>query len=254
MRGISDNSGVVFDLRADQADSFFDNYEHLKATQGRKVDFECVRCKQLPNLLPGGDGGASNYSRGGGGGGHGGGAGGGGYQGGGRRDGGDRGGRGGDRSGGGDRGYGGGGSKRREDRDNNRGGGGGGDGDWQGGAGWSKDVAPPSPVKGLHRNQQRFSNFNDEKPAARKTDYNGFSSSYSYQGASTAYSRNSNDDRGTSSKYDAEPSDILYMGNLSYDADEMQLMQFINEFGFKPMRARLNTDKETGKSRGCAFV
>lgn len=44
------------------------------------------------------------------------------------------------------------------------------------------------------------------------------------------------------------------MGNLSYEADEMQLMQFISEFGFKPMRARLNLDKETGKSRGCAFV
>lgn len=199
MRGISDGTGVCFDLRGDQADSFFDNYEHLKATQGRKVDFECIRCKQLPSLNPGGEGGASNYSRGGGGGGHGGGAGGG-HQGGGRRDGGDRGPRGGDRQGG-DRGYGGGGGgRRRDDRDNNRGGGGGDDdGDWQGGAGWSRDIAPPSPIKGLHR-QQRFGNFNDEKPAARKTDYNGFSSTYSYQGASTAYSRNSNDDRGPSSK------------------------------------------------------
>ena len=257
MRSISDGTGVVFDLRSDQADSFFDNYDHLKATQGRKVDFECQRCKNLPNLSPGGEGGASNYSRGGGGGGYGGGAGGGGYQGGGRRDGGDRGGgRGGDRHGGGDRGYGG-GSRRRDDRDNNRGGGGGDDGDWQGGAGWSKDAVHDS---GLHRNQQRFNNFNDEKPAARKTtDFNGFSqpsggySSY-YQGASTAYSRNSADDRGASQKAEAPPSDILYMGNLSYEANEMQLMQFISEFGFKPLRAKLNLDKETGKSKGCAFV
>lgn len=31
-------------------------------------------------------------------------------------------------------------------------------------------------------------------------------------------------------------------------------MQFISEFGFKPLRAKLNLDKETGKSKGCAFV
>ena len=60
MKAIADDSGVVFDLRSDQADAFMDNYEHLKATQGRKVDFECTRCKTLPQLKGGNDGGSNN--------------------------------------------------------------------------------------------------------------------------------------------------------------------------------------------------
>ena len=82
----------------------------------------------------------------------------------------------------------------------------------------------------------------------KKKTFNDFggSSSY-YAGASTGYSRNSSSPK-------QEATDVLYMGNLPYEADEMQLMSFISELGMKPMRARLNLDRETGKSRGCAFV
>ena len=110
-----------------------------------------------------------------------------------------------------------------------------------------------SAIDGLPRKQSRFNNYNDQP---KKTDFNGFSSGASsyYQGASTAYSRNSEERGASCNKENAPLSDILYMGNLSYGANEMELMQFINEFGFKPLRAKLNLDKETGKSKGCAFV
>ena len=240
MKPIADGSGVCFDLRGDQADAFMDNYDHLKATQGRKVDFNCQRCKKLPDMGAGG-GGGSSYSRGGGGGGgYGGdrgdrnGGGGGGY---GRRDGGDRRGGGGGGFGGGDR--------RGRDRDDDRGGnsskGHGGGGAWGGdggAAGWNKD----GPGGNFAPSYNNF----DEMPKKKTFNDFGGSSSY-YAGASTGYSRNSSSPK-------QEATDVLYMGNLPYEADEMQLMSFISELGMKPMRARLNTDRETGKSRGCAFV
>lgn len=195
MKDISDQTGVVFDLRADHADAFMDNFDHMKATQGRKVDFECVRCKKLP-AINGGDGGGSSYSRGGNG--YGGGRGGGGGFGRGPRD--DRSprGRGGGGGYGGDRGYG--GNKRQEDRD--RGYGGGSNGNSGGGGGWGNDTGSGGAAawsKGDDRNlvgnkRPSYNNF-DEKPVIKRqmTDFNGFGggggSSY-YNGESTTYSRN----------------------------------------------------------------
>ena len=46
---ISDGSGVLFDVKSQDADSFIENYEHLKKSQdGRRVDFEVIKCKALP--------------------------------------------------------------------------------------------------------------------------------------------------------------------------------------------------------------
>jgi len=48
-----DGSGVCFDLRTIDAEGFMDNYEHMKARDARRVDFECSRIKQLPSDLEG---------------------------------------------------------------------------------------------------------------------------------------------------------------------------------------------------------
>lgn len=199
MKDISDQTGVVFDLRADHADAFMDNFDHMKATQGRKVDFDCCRCKKLPPINGAEAGGSSSYSRGGGGGYSGGrGGGGGGFGRGPRDDRSPRGGRGGG-YGGGDRGYGG-GRRNNEDRDRGYGGGNsnsGGGGGWGndntggggGGAAWSK--GDERELIGSKR--PSYNNF-DEKPVKRQmTDFNGFGgggSSYYNGGESTAYSRN----------------------------------------------------------------
>jgi ATP-dependent RNA helicase DDX21 len=118
MKSFSDGSGVVFDLKSIDGESFVENYKHLKETQdSRRVDFNVQFCSTLPPLEDGGSrnygGGGSSYSRnnGGGGGGFGGGYGG--------NNGGGRSSRGPPRyNGGGDRGYGGGdrGSKQGGDR------------------------------------------------------------------------------------------------------------------------------------------
>lgn len=47
---------------------------------------------------------------------------------------------------------------------------------------------------------------------------------------------------------------MLYLGNIPYEANEMEVMKFLSEGGFKPLRGKLNMDRETGKSKGCAFV
>ena len=77
------------------------------------------------------------------------------------------------------------------------------------------------------------------------TNFNGFDSTYPTRG-STSYS---NEDEPMSEK-----SDMLYLGNIPYEANEMEVMKFLSEGGFKPLRGKLNMDRETGKSKGCAFV
>jgi hypothetical protein len=84
MRSFTDGSGVVFDLKTFDAESFVENYKHLKESQdSRRVDFNVQFCSTLPSLENDGGnsnyGGDSSYSRngGGGGGGYGGGFGGG---------------------------------------------------------------------------------------------------------------------------------------------------------------------------------
>lgn len=46
----------------------------------------------------------------------------------------------------------------------------------------------------------------------------------------------------------------IYVGNLSYDASSNDLLEFFKGGGFEPVRANIVTDRETGRSRGFAFV
>ena len=78
MRSFTDGTGVCFDVKANDAEAFIENFDHPKATQdSRRVDFNVSRCKSLPTLEAEGfvappredNGGSSHYSRGGGGGG-----------------------------------------------------------------------------------------------------------------------------------------------------------------------------------------
>lgn len=46
----------------------------------------------------------------------------------------------------------------------------------------------------------------------------------------------------------------LYVGNLSYDMTDDSLLQLFIQKGYKPVSARVITDKETGQSRGFGFV
>jgi cold-inducible RNA-binding protein len=46
----------------------------------------------------------------------------------------------------------------------------------------------------------------------------------------------------------------LYVGNLSYSTTDESLLQLFTEKGYKPVSARVITDKETGQSRGFGFI
>lgn len=45
---------------------------------------------------------------------------------------------------------------------------------------------------------------------------------------------------------------MIYLTNLDYNVNEQDLMQHLADF--EPKRARLLTDKETGKPKGTGFV
>ena len=49
MKGIRDGSGVVFDLKSENFEAFMDNYASLKET-GERIDFDVVKCADLPDL------------------------------------------------------------------------------------------------------------------------------------------------------------------------------------------------------------
>jgi len=51
-----------------------------------------------------------------------------------------------------------------------------------------------------------------------------------------------------------ESKPILYLANLDYEIDELTLMKFINLNGFNPIRAKILYDRESRRSKGCAFV
>jgi RNA recognition motif-containing protein len=46
----------------------------------------------------------------------------------------------------------------------------------------------------------------------------------------------------------------LYVGNLSYSTTDESLLQLFAEKGYKPVSARVITDRETGQSRGFGFI
>lgn len=47
---------------------------------------------------------------------------------------------------------------------------------------------------------------------------------------------------------------MIYLANLDYKVDEQALMEFVHSCGFKPMRAKVLIDRESGRSKGSAFV
>lgn len=49
MKSFRDGSGVVFDIKSDHFDSFIDNFARLKET-GDRIDFEVVKCTDLPDI------------------------------------------------------------------------------------------------------------------------------------------------------------------------------------------------------------
>ena len=46
----------------------------------------------------------------------------------------------------------------------------------------------------------------------------------------------------------------LYVGSLPYSITDESLLQLFSEKGYKPVSARVITDRETGRSRGFGFV
>jgi len=46
----------------------------------------------------------------------------------------------------------------------------------------------------------------------------------------------------------------LYVGGLPYSTTDESLLQLFAERGYKPVSARIITDRETGRSRGFGFV
>ena len=46
----------------------------------------------------------------------------------------------------------------------------------------------------------------------------------------------------------------LYVGSLTYSTTDESLLQLFAEKGYKPVSARIITDRETGRSRGFGFV
>jgi RNA recognition motif-containing protein len=46
----------------------------------------------------------------------------------------------------------------------------------------------------------------------------------------------------------------LYVGGLPYSTTDESLLQLFTEKGYKPVSARVITEKETGRSRGFGFV
>jgi len=230
MKSLKNRTGVVFDLRQGQeADGFLENYEHLKETNAKRVDFTVSRCITLPDVEGGGSNGYG--SKGGYGGGRGGdrdyngssrGAGGGGYN----SRGGDRGGDRGDRQGGGD------GWGNSNSRSNNNGGNNGW-GNAPSGSGWNQTGS-----------YNVFPSASDFKPKQSTELFNGGSSRYSQNTAESTPQHSQQAEKTTKSS-------VIYLANLSYEVNEQDIMEYLADF--KPVRAKLLMDGE-GKSKGSGFV
>ena len=46
----------------------------------------------------------------------------------------------------------------------------------------------------------------------------------------------------------------LFVGSLSFNTTDESLLRLFTEKGYKPVSARIITDRETGQSRGFGFV
>ena len=51
MRSFANGQGVCFDVKMKDVNGFLENFEYLKEKEGKRVDFICVRCKALPELI-----------------------------------------------------------------------------------------------------------------------------------------------------------------------------------------------------------
>lgn len=61
VKAFRDGSGVVFDLKSDYFEGFMDNFARLKETSSDKVDFDVMKCAELPDLDDDGQGGVQNW-------------------------------------------------------------------------------------------------------------------------------------------------------------------------------------------------
>ena len=254
MKAIRDGSGVVFDIRSENFEAFMDNFARLKET-GERIDFDVMKCADLPELVDEfGYGGNQNWrengregnrdSYGGGGGGRGGyqSRGGGydrggydrggpsrgyqqrdgGYQQqevwGGRSDRGGRGGRGGER--GGDRGGRGGGYGGRQEYDDG------------GSSNWSRGQGTSSRGGGFGGSSGGYQQQSDFRPKTAGPP-----------GGSAPMLGKKNSSQGS----------MVYVSNLRFQINEQDLMDFFKAQNFEPVRARLLYDNE-GNSKGTGFV
>jgi hypothetical protein len=255
MKGMRDGSGVVFDIRSENFEAFMDNFARLQET-GERIDFEVMKCGDLPELQDEfGYGGSQNWrdngrDRDGGGGGYQGNnpRGGGGYQ---SRGGGGYGDRGGGMSRGG--GYqqrdsyqqesqgwgarGGGRGGGRGDRgDRGRGGGYGGgrqDYDNDGGSSWSRGAGTGNRGGGGYGGQG----------GGYQEGGGGFRPKTAGPPGGSAPMVKKSGGSGT----------MVYVSNLRFQVNEQDLMDFFKSQNFDPVRARLLYDNE-GNSKGTGFV
>lgn len=97
---------------------------------------------------------------------------------------------------------------------------------------------------------QRSKKFNKFSQFERSEDY--FES-----GRTTSYSRNGYSDSQDLARPEALENDqnsVIYLANLDFKVDEQALMEYVHSCGFKPMRAKVLIDRESGRSKGSAFV
>jgi hypothetical protein len=50
MKQFRDCSGCVFDIKSESFDAFMDNFGRLKETESTRIDFDCAKCTELPDL------------------------------------------------------------------------------------------------------------------------------------------------------------------------------------------------------------
>ena len=247
MKSLRDGSGVVFDIQESWIEGFIDNFDQLKKTNSR-IDFEVTRCKMMPDIEDfGGNYGGSK-----------------------RRDGNDFNGRG---SGGGYGGRGSGfdsndynsfGSKGHRGSSGYNGGGGGGySGGYSGGNSGFNGGTNSWNKEGSYSNGLGRESFK-KQPRYMDGGNSYYESNY---GGSTTYSRNEHqtpmktyndfDDQPKSRPPQVHPSavtnSVVFIGNIQYQATEQDVMDFLNGFNLRPLRARFLHDQE-GNPKGACFV
>lgn len=73
-------------------------------------------------------------------------------------------------------------------------------------------------------------------------------------GSSTNYSRGNQENQDQARPSDLDQNSMVYLANLHFKIDEQELMEFVHSCGLKPVRAKVLIDRDTGRSKGSAFV